>query len=398
MSGRSRAGGRSAMLYGALAACVFLLIGLTLAATRPGLVDYAPYLSFSPDRDGVKAIRALMERRGAETREWRLAPERLPEAEGQLFVTIAPSGMTAASAERLRAWAARGNDVVVFGPAYELLGDEVSTVYVDPDDASGEVNVFGPDGVALRTEPADVRGELRFVPASEDAVEWMGDGLGALAVKAATGEGSIAAALPAEWLRNDTILEKRHFELVWTLLDGSALAGRTVYFDEYHHGYAASPGIGQVYPAWLLAALAQAALGAAFWLWRRGKRFGPAYTPRAFRVRRGDETLLAVAGWHRRGRLTHEALDAAAARLRRALQTREGVPADAGATALADAAARALGGRLREPSSLRAALERWEAHRRANEAGAPRPAYGEKQWLADGAALAEALNLLEEDR
>ena len=397
MNGRSGAG-RRAMLYGALGLCVFLLIGLALAATRPGLVDYAPYLSFSPDRDGTKALRELMERRGAEVTEWRFAPERLPEGGGQLFVTAEPSGMTAASAERLREWAAMGNDVVVFGPAYELVGDEASTVYVDPDDAAGEVTVFGADGIATGTEPADVRGELRFVPEPGLAVEWIGDDLGALAVKVPVGRGSVAAALPTEWLRNDTILEKRHFELVWMLFDGGSLAGRTVYFDEYHHGYAASPGIGQVYPPWLLAALLQAALAAAFWLWRRGKRFGPAYTPRAFRVRRGDETLLAVAGWHRRGRLTHEALDFAASRLRRTLQAREGVPADAGATALADASARALGARLREPAALRAALERWEAHRRAAERGAPRPAYGEKAWLADSVALAEALNLLEEDR
>ncbi|HZG75392.1 MAG TPA: DUF4350 domain-containing protein, partial [Paenibacillus sp.] len=321
MSGRTGAGRRSTLLYGALALSVFLLIALAIAATRPGLVDYAPYLSFSPDRDGAKALRELMDRRGAETAEWRLAPERLPEGEGQLFVTVAPSGMTAASAERLRDWAARGNDVVVFGSAYDMLRGDVSQYYVDPKEATGEVTVYDANGVALRTEPAN-GGEARFDLLSAAAVEWIGDDLGVLAVRVPVGGGAITAALPAAWVRNDTILEKRHFELVWTLLDGSSIAGRTVYFDEYHHGYAASPGLGHVYPPWLLAALVQAALAAAFWLWRRGKRFGPAYTPRAFRVRRGDETLLAVAGWHRRGRLTHEALDFAASRLRRTLQTR----------------------------------------------------------------------------
>ncbi|WP_309122493.1 DUF4350 domain-containing protein [Paenibacillus sp.] len=397
MKGPARADHRISFLYAAFALCLFLLIGLAFATTRPGLVDYAPYLSFSPDKDGVKGLRLLMERRDTEVAEWRLAPERLPEAEGQLFVTVEPVGMTAESAERLRAWAALGNDVVVFGPAYELLGDETTIAYVDPDEATGEVTVFGQGGTAIRSEKAVVQGERRFVPASAAAAARIGDAAGVLAVRAAVGGGSITAALPAEWLRNDTILEERHFELVWMLLGGDSLAGRTVYFDEYHHGYSVSPGIGQVYPAWLLAALLQGAIAGVVWLWRRGKRFGPAYTPRAFLVRRGDETLLAVAGWHKRGRLTVEALDATVLRLRRTLQTRAGIPADAGAAALVDAAERELGERLRSPSALRAALARWEAQRRTIAAGG-KPEYGEKTWLADSVALAEALNLLEEDR
>jgi hypothetical protein len=73
---------RSSKLQAALAGCVFLFIALGLALARPGFVDYAPYLSFSPDTDGTKAIRLLMEREGANVKEWRLEPERLPAGAG----------------------------------------------------------------------------------------------------------------------------------------------------------------------------------------------------------------------------------------------------------------------------------------------------------------------------
>lgn len=386
-------------LYGLLAVCIFLFIGLGLALARPGLPDYAPYLSFSPDRDGAKAIRLLMEREAGAVREWRLAPERLPEGEGQLFISIEPYGVLRESEAALREWAAQGNEVVVFDAsanAIEGLGLAFAEEPEGPEEAS-VITAALPDG-GTATFRAAVGTELRLTveDASEAAVVVQRDAAGALAVREAVGEGRVTVAVTGDWLMNENVLEDQRFELLWLLLGGDSLAGRTVFFDEYHHGYSVSPGLTRVYPMWLLAGLGQAALALAAWLWWRGKRFGPAYTPRAFLVRRGDETLMAVAGWYRRGRLSFEALDFAVERLRLALQTRGGAPASAGAGQLAAAVERALEGRRPAPARLRDVLERWEALRRA-KAGGDRLDYDEKAWTADAAVLDETMKTLEEE-
>ncbi len=390
---------RSAKLHAALAVCVFLFIGLGLALARPGLPDYPPYLSFSPDRDGTKAMRLLLEREGgASVKEWRLAPERLPEGEGQLYVAIEPYGATMESSDALKAWASQGNDVIVFGTMPYPIEDWEIEYAEEPEEGAGVVTAALPDGgVGTYEATVEIDARLTAIDSDRESEIVQRDAAGALAVRQAVGDGSVTVAVTGDWWMNDQVLEGERFELLWLLLGGDALAGRTVFIDEYHHGYATSPGLARVYPPWLIAGLAQAALGLVAWLWWRGKRFGPAYTPRAFLVRRGDETLLAVAGWYRRGRLTFEALDAAVERLRLALQTRGGAPPSAGAGQLASAVERALEGRRPAPAGLRDVLQRWEALRAAKKAGG-RIDYRDKEWIADANILDETMKTLEEER
>jgi hypothetical protein len=392
---------RSSTLHGALAICVFLFIGLGLALARPGLTDYAPYLSFSPDKDGAKAFRLLLELEGAKVKEWRLAPEQLPGGTGQLFLAIEPFGVTHESSMEWVRWAEQGNEVVVFG-SYPSLIEDWKSIATDSEEADGRVTATQKDGVSVVLEAeagTDIRLELLTNEEERLPEVRLRDKAGVLAVRQAVGEGHITISVTGDWLMNEHVLEGDRFEALWLLLDGESLAGRTVYFDEYHHGYSVSPGITQVYPMWLLAALGQAALGALAWLWWRGKRFGPAYTPRTFRVRRGDETLLAVAGWYRRGRLTFEALDQSVERLRRSLQTRGGVPAGAGAGQLFEATVRVLECRQPVASSsapLRGVLEKWEMLKRDSVNGL-RIVYRDKEWLEDSAVLGEVLKTLEEE-
>jgi len=442
---------RTSKLYAALAVCVFLFVALGLALLRPGLPDYAPYLSFSPDTDGVKAVRLLLEERGASVVEWRLPPDRLSNGRGETYVAVEPAGMTTASVERLLRWAERGNEVIVFGRTGVRFLDGWKAIYAETPEAE-EIAVVvredgretiasaitesglrlahdpnagergdaagggdeassddgAPNGEATSNRGATSNGEAASNGEATSNGEAVSDGeallrdeAGALAVRQAVGQGFVTVAVSPEWLRNDTVPERSHLELVWRILGGSdAIASRTIYFDEYHHGYAASPGIAQVYPAWLLAAAAQLALAAVAWLWWKGKRFGAAYAPRSFVVRRGDETLLAVAGWYRYGRLADRSLAHAVGRLRAVLQTRVGVPPHAGAEQLAAAAERALRDRPADPSrmaALRDALRRWETAAR-DEAGTGKPAYGETEWLADCIAIGETIRTLEEDK
>lgn len=390
---------RSAKLHASLAVCIFLFIGLGLALIRPGLTDYPPYLSFSPDVDGIKGLRLLLEEEGANVKEWRLPPERLPDGSGQLYIAVQPFGVTHESAKTWREWAEQGNDVVLFGANPHWI-DGWKTVYMDPDEADGQVTAEFTEGVE-ETFDAEVSSEIRLKPAEdlpqpvpfgEQVLIW--DAEGVLAVKQTAGRGSVTLALTSDWLMNENILEKSHFELTWRLLGGE-VAGRTIYFDEYHHGYSISPGITQVYPLWLLAGLLQAGLAAAAWLWWKGKRFGPVYTPRAFTVRRGDETLLAAAGWYRRGRLSFEALNYEVEHLIGLLQVRSGVPAHPNAAQIVAGAQRLAEGRGQLPKGLPEVLARWEELRRKDEANEP-VNYSEKEWLEDSVVLDVTLRMLEE--
>ncbi|WP_274364011.1 DUF4350 domain-containing protein [Paenibacillus thermotolerans] len=384
-----------------LAVCVFLFIGLGFAFIRPGLTDYSPYLSFSPDLDGTKALRTLLERQGADVREWRLPPDRLPKAEGQLYVAIDPYKMTQTAGGELTSWASEyGNDVVVLehvpGPLNpwgtedsERTGDEekqpAKAEPVRQDESAAYVTAVG--GAGETTHEAIVESFLRLTEVEADEV-LLRDERGVIAARKSIGQGSVTMALTPEWTQNENILKGEQFELLWSMLGGESAAGRTIYFDEYHHGYADSPGISQVYPPWLLAAFGQIAAALIIWLWRKGKRFGPAYTPREFRVRRSDETLLAVSGWYRRGKLTRESLGYRVEHLKRALSLRGvGLPGAAKAADIAAAAKPALKPETAE--ALRNVLLRWEQ---------ADGAYSEKRWVEDSAVLDEALRTIEGER
>lgn len=384
-----------------LAVCVFIFIGLGFAFIRPGLTDYAPYLSFSPDLDGTKALRTLLEREGADVREWRLPPDRLPKAEGQLYVAIDPYTMTQTAGEELTAWASDyGNDVVVLehvpGPLNpwgtedsEWTEDEeaqpIKAEPVKENETEAYVTAVG-ESKETRHE-AVVESFLRLTDVGENEV-LLKDERGVIAARRSIGQGSVTMALTPEWTQNENILEGEQFELLWSVLGGDSVAGRTIYIDEYHHGYADSPGISQVYPPWLLAAFGQIAAALVIWLWWKGKRFGPAYTPREFRVRRSDETLLAVAGWYRRGKLTRESLGYRVEHLKRALSLKGiGLPGSASAADVALAAKKVLKPETAE--ALKHVLFRWER---------TDGAYSEKQWVEDSAVLDEALRTIEGER
>jgi hypothetical protein len=151
----------------------------------------------------------------------------------------------------------------------------------------------------------------------------------------AMGAGHLTMVLTPEWLTNERILAHSHFELVWPLF---AHPWSTVWLDETHHGYGTTPGLPAVYPAWIKLAALQLGLALLAWLWLRGKRFGPVYTPRAWTVRRGDETLLAVAGWYERLGFSREALSHQQLHLRQLLFERWGLSPSATAQQAANAA------------------------------------------------------------
>ncbi len=342
-----------------LAVCVMLFVGLGLIVVRPQPERLAPYVSFSADVDGTKGVIELLKEKQAPIKTWKRSWSELPASTGQTLLIVEPAAPLDGEWAKLLEWVERGNELLLFSRNLGA-GDGFRTERSDA--LSGTVTVMRQEGEAVVERMAEV-GIKQRITLEDGDIELLRDPSGVIGVKRPHGEGTIVAAVAPEWLKNENVLKHDHFELVWPWLVGDG--NRTVlWVDEYHHGYEETPGFLAVYPAWLVSVCAGLAVSLLLWLWQRGKRFGPAYTPRAWTVRRGDETLRAVAAWYERRRFKSEALAHQARALRRLLLARWGLPLEAAP----EEAERLAKDRLSEAQAVK--LERLLRHAQALERGA----------------------------
>ena len=148
------------------------------------------------------------------------------------------------------------------------------------------------------------------------------DDQGILAGRIQMGKGSMTLFLVPDWMTNAQIQKWSHFEAIWPYIQGD---WSVVWVDEYHHGLQEKPGLLAIYPGWLVASCIQLAAALLLLVWWQGKRFGPVYTLREWTVRRGDETLLAIARWYEQRGLARDALLHREAYLRQLIHDRWGV-------------------------------------------------------------------------
>ena len=377
--------------YIGLAVCVLLFVGLGYFFYKPKAENMAPYLSFSADLDGTKAFVQLLGEKGQTVETWKLPVKRLPAGGGEALLLVQPSTLADEELKALGSWIEQGNDVLLFTsvpPAWDgfqpdeagepdrkqaesvasagnagkteakAAGESTAGTSVDKEgdkggtEASGtSENKGGTNGEAIKkaaymelrqisragtSEPLEavVKPERRL-KAGAGVEPLLTDELGLIGARKRIGGGELTIVLAPNWLMNGEALKHKHFELAWPLFERR---WETLRIDEYHHGIQTKPGLFAAYPAWLLIAGAQLALALALWLWMRAKRIGPVHVPRAWTARRGDETLLAVAGWYERRKLRSEALAHSAERLRQLLWQRWGVAPGAAPQEAASAA------------------------------------------------------------
>ncbi|MCD1261110.1 DUF4350 domain-containing protein [Paenibacillus athensensis] len=330
--------------------CMAVFVAAGLGVTRPAAPDRPPYLSFSADVDGTKAWRELLSRKQARVKEWRLDWEKLPAGSGSALVAVEPDALSDEDLEAATRWVEQGNDLLLFAeqPVNGLAdwlqtdseaapesdmepeldsgsGSGTSGQIAKKDTEQGIVPIYSGEGASGEGSGYTglVTTTARLLPI-DGAEALLRDAYGVLASRIPLGDGSVTVVLLPQWLTNSQLAEHSHFELVWPLF---AKSSATVWIDERHHGFAASerPGLLAVYPAWLVLPSALLALALLLWLWQQGKRFGPVHTPRAWTVRRGDETLLAVARWYERLGSREEALAHYQQQLRRLLAERWGL-------------------------------------------------------------------------
>lgn len=308
----------------ALCAAILLFLTIGYVGFKPNATDYPAYLSFSADRDGTKALKLLFESKGNAVKEWRQSWRFLPQTQRQALVVIEPDSLQPGEQAAILDWIEQGNDLILFQQDPSDWEEQFATAErVVPGSYWRYVEQPG-TGEDFRGK-AVVDATVRLAKA-DDVTVLLQDNQGILAAKRKIGKGNMLLFLTPEWLQNKNILEHDHFALLWPYLQAKYTA---VWFDEFHHGYRQQPGLLAVYPQWLLFLTAQIAVAGLLWIWRKGKRFGPVYTRREWVVRRGDETLLAVAGWYEHRRLARDACRHQAQYMRRLFQEKWGLSSKA---------------------------------------------------------------------
>jgi hypothetical protein len=306
---------RPLALMGAIA--LFLALGYVLV--KPQAPDYPPYLSFSPDVDGVKGLMQLLKENDRPVKEWRQSWRFLPPEEKQALLVIEPGELQPGERKAIQEWVEKGNDLLLFQKVPEDWDDLRAREIKPSEPGEKRIERSGMSEGGTLTGFVDSAYRLQEAPGITALLR---DDQGILAAQKKVGKGSISVFLTPAWLTNGHILSHSHFELLWPYLQKNWQA---IWFDEYHHGIEQQPGLLAVYPEWLTTLTLQLALVALLWLWWKGKRFGPVYILREWVVRRGDESLLAVAGWYEHRRLAREALLHQERYLRRLLQERWGL-------------------------------------------------------------------------
>lgn len=369
----------------ALTAVVLLILVFGSAYAAEKKTDYPPDISFSADQDGLKALRTLLKGKTASVKDWRRSWQELPGGGNGVLVAVSPHDVNNKEREPLLSWIKAGNRLIY------IAWEPPSTLHIPglsaeggtaPDNRPGEsvrIARHGDNSANGAQLSAAAPFSTKRLSKASGAEAIFSDDRGVLAARYPYGQGDVTVILTPEWLRNSQILQQDHFELLWPVLLEAA-GGRNVWFDEFHHGYRAKPGLLEVYPAWMLAAYAEVALAVLLWLWRKGKRFGPVHTPREWVVLRGDETLKAVAGWYRRRRLMADAIMEQEQYLRKLLSERYGVRTTAAPAELVQAVRMNAGDEA--AGKLKSLLGRLQELRKGKR-------YASKSFLADSAAMAE---------
>ncbi|WP_281886440.1 DUF4350 domain-containing protein [Paenibacillus sp. YYML68] len=384
-----------------LSVAAFLVLGYVFV--KPKLQDYPPYLSSSADRDGTKAVYTLLEEKGAAVQAWERPWSQLPKGTGQTLVVVQPYEVAEREWSELQSWLKQGNELLLLHGAptsfppfvtEELKRDretESSPQRVDVDRLlSSETGPFMVQVTDLN-RPGDksftavIASNYRLKPV-EGMNPLLQDDKGILAARFVVGSGGMTLFVVPEWLKNENVLQHAHYELLAPYLPQERSA---IWFDEYHHGIQQKPGLLAVYPNWLLAVMVQLTIGLLLWLWLRAVRFGPAYTPRSWTVRRGDETLQAAASWYERRGLALDALAHQERFIRSLLRARWGVRHDATDAQLLHTAKQQL-----EPRQVEQLAE---LLRRYNEAQAGSGRYTAKQLLEDSRRADGLIHTLEKE-
>ena len=315
--------GRGWIVLGVLGALVLVLVLLRGSSTKGQSPNHA---STSDAVDGTSALRAYADALGYQSGSVE-GTFSLPTAAGLLFVFTPSNGFSADQVAQLNSWMQSGGVVVYAAEAGDpqldtQFGLRRSRTGV-PARAHAAAPIFG--GVEAVGGADTARA---FKPAPTQVPLLRNDAGEVLGVRQAVGQGQLVALTDPLILCNGYLGKPDNGRFAADLMAMTPAGGR-VWFDEFHHGAAASasPETAWMTTPWGFALLLAVIITFAG-LAMRGRAFGPAIPLRARDDRSTAEYAVAVGSLlHRTGarRVTLEALLSAT---RRAVAQRVGLGAD----------------------------------------------------------------------
>ena len=315
--------GRGWIVLGVLGALVLVLVLLRGSSTKGQSPNHA---STSDAVDGTSALRAYADALGYQSGSVE-GTFSLPTAAGLLFVFTPSNGFSADQVAQLNSWMQSGGVVVYAAEAGDpqldtQFGLRRSRTGV-PARAHAAAPIFG--GVEAVGGADTARA---FKPAATQVPLLRNDAGEVLGVRQAVSQGQLIALTDPLILCNGYLGKPDNGRFAADLMALTPAGGR-VWFDEFHHGAAASasPETAWMTTPWGFALLLAVIITFAG-LAMRGRAFGPAIPMRARDDRSTAEYAVAVGSLlHRTGarRVTLEALLSAT---RRAVAQRVGLGAD----------------------------------------------------------------------
>lgn len=304
----------------ALITVLFIGIGIWVFPQQPH--PFPHYVSDSPSASGVKAFFTLLGNQKRNVAVWKQGIGPLPDASGrQLMMAVQPlRAIDSIEEKRWIDWMEKGNRIWLMdrdpSGVFELEWN--MTQSSRPDDVH---SIVGYDEWRGRFK-ATIKSKIRLVPGDSDRI-LLRDDVGVVTLARSYGKGELIVSITPEWITNGTILQHDHASLLLPIFDRGPTD--TVWFNEAIHGYENKWEVIEAYPHWFIVLAVQALVILTFWIWRKGKRFGPIETPREWTVRFGDERIRTMAVWYERSRFYKEALSIQVEYVRFALQERWGI-------------------------------------------------------------------------
>ncbi|PKQ21020.1 MAG: hypothetical protein CVT66_02010 [Actinobacteria bacterium HGW-Actinobacteria-6] len=278
--------------------------------------------TFSSAPAGLKVFYRYLDELGYEPQTLQQF-ESMPESGTVLIATSQPFAKPASAAEtkRLAAWVREGGRVVFAGPYVtefaQALDAEVSTRFgqdVELRPILPSIYIRGVDSVGV--------GSARLLPDDGSWAEVLKDSDGSALLVRRVGAGEVVWLADSYAFSNEGIAKADNAQLAVLV----AASRGSVYFDEYHHGFARGGGIIERLGAGGQSALLVFAIGVALLLAAYGRRLGPTIGVAETPVARTSAYIDSLAGLYRKAGARREALQALADGLTRALTRRYGSP------------------------------------------------------------------------
>jgi hypothetical protein len=235
------------------------------------------YTSYSTEKHGTKALYLLLKELGYSPRRLRM-PNLTGMSGDGLTIILAPDHppISEAAAERLLKWVQQGN-TLLFAPAKreDKLAQSLGIKLHQGRPQKTSLAPLALTEITVGIQRLAVRSGNRIHAEKMDAVRHFGDSSGEAVISFREGSGTVIALSDPYLVTNEGLPEGDNLNLLVNILFTFSKDAKTVYFDEYHHGYERRPTILHLLKGTPIGwALIQVLLAIIILLYSRGRRFG----------------------------------------------------------------------------------------------------------------------------